>query len=84
MHWHSRPRSGGVTILGGAPEPWRCGSGGRGQWAWWGVLGLGWAILEIFSNLNDPMILCSADPVALLMCSRSEHGVRTQRAGHRL
>lgn len=32
----------GVPIPGGAPEPWRCGTGG--QWARWGGLGLGWGI----------------------------------------
>jgi len=25
---------GGVIIPGGVPEPWRCGTEGRGQWAW--------------------------------------------------
>ena len=30
------PRSGGVTIPGGVPEPWGCGTEGRGQWARWG------------------------------------------------
>ena len=34
----------------------RCGTEGCGQWAWWGVLGLGLEIWEIFSNLNDSMI----------------------------
>ena len=24
----------GVTIPGGVPEPWGCGTEGRGQWAW--------------------------------------------------
>ena len=38
---------GGVPIPGGAPEPWRCGAWGRGQWARWGGLG----ISEVFSNL---------------------------------
>ena len=33
-------RGGGVTIPGGVPEPWGCGTEGRGQWAWWGGLGL--------------------------------------------
>ena len=27
---------GGVTIPGGVPEPWGCGTEGCGQWAWWG------------------------------------------------
>ena len=26
---------GGVTVLGGAQELWRCGTEGCGQWAWW-------------------------------------------------
>ena len=34
--------SGGVTVPGGDREPWRCGTGGRGQWAWWGWVG-GWS-----------------------------------------
>ena len=35
---------------------WRRGTEGRGQWAWWGGLGLDWVSLEVFSNLNDSMI----------------------------
>ena len=31
---------GGVTIPEGVPEPWGCGTEGRGQWARWGGLGL--------------------------------------------
>ena len=46
---------GGVTVPGGVPEPWGCGTEGRGQWAWWGGLGLDVVISEIFSNLNDSM-----------------------------
>ena len=36
------PASGGegVTVPGGAPELWGCGTEGCGQWAWWGGLGL--------------------------------------------
>ena len=33
--------SGAVTIPGGVQELWRCGTEGRGQWAWWGWIG-GW------------------------------------------
>lgn len=44
---------GGVAVPGGAREPCGCGTGGRGQWAWWGGLG----IREPFSNLNDSVIL---------------------------
>ena len=55
--WHSCPGSGGVTIPGGVPEPWRCGTEGRGQWAWWGGLGLDVVILEVVSNLHDSMLL---------------------------
>jgi len=32
---------GGLTIRGGVQEPWRCGTEGRGQWAWWDGLALG-------------------------------------------
>ena len=35
----------------------RCGTEGRGQWARWGGLGLDWLILEVFSNLNDSVVL---------------------------
>jgi len=31
----------GVTILGGVPEQWRCGTELHGQWAWWVWVGLG-------------------------------------------
>ena len=48
---------GGIAIPRGVPEPWRCGTEGRGQWAWWDGLGLGLGILELFSNLNDFTIL---------------------------
>ena len=34
------PRSGGLTIPAGVPEPWRCGTEGCEQWAW-GVVGAG-------------------------------------------
>jgi len=51
----SCPGSGGVTVPGGAPEPWRCGTEGRGQWARWGGLGFDMVILEFFSNMNDSM-----------------------------
>ena len=33
MHWHSCSGSGGVTIPGGVPELWRCGT--EGCWAYW-------------------------------------------------
>ena len=42
-----------VTISGGAPEPWGCGTEGCGQWAW----GDGVGILEVISNRNDYVIL---------------------------
>ena len=48
---------GGVTVPGAVPEPWGCGTEGRGQWARWGGLGLDWLILEVFSNLNDSVVL---------------------------
>ena len=41
MQWHSCPGSGGVTVPGGVQELWRCGTEGRGQWAWRGVAGVG-------------------------------------------
>ena len=45
---------GGVSIPGGVPELWRCGTEGRGQWA---ILVVGrqldWMSLEVFSNFND-------------------------------
>ena len=53
MQWHSCPGSGGVTIHGGAPEQWRCGTEGRGQWARWGGVGMG--IFVVFFNLSDFM-----------------------------
>ena len=48
---------GRVTIPGGVPEPWRCGTEGHGQWVWWDGLGLDLGTLEIISNLSDSMIL---------------------------
>ena len=32
---------GGVTVPGGVWELWKCGTEGRGQWAWWGWDGVG-------------------------------------------
>ena len=48
---------GGVTVPGGVPDQWRCGTEGRGQWAWWDGLGLDLRILEVFFNLNDSVFL---------------------------
>ena len=48
---------GGVTVPGGAPGLCRCGTEGRGQWARRGGLRSEWVILEVFSNLNDSVIL---------------------------
>ena len=31
---------GAVTVPGGVPEPCGCGTEGRGQWAWWGLVRL--------------------------------------------
>jgi len=53
LQWHSCPGSGGVTVPGGAPELWGCGTEGGG----YGHGGMGLGILEVFSNLIDPMIL---------------------------
>jgi len=47
------PGGGGVTVPGGAPELWGCGTEGGG----YGHSGMGLGILEVFSNLIDPMIL---------------------------
>jgi len=30
---------GAATVPEGVPEPWRCGTEGRSQWAWWDGLG---------------------------------------------
>jgi len=53
-HWHSCPESSRVTAAG-VQELLRCGTEGRGQWAWWDGLGLGLVMLEAFSSLNDSM-----------------------------
>ena len=41
MQWHRLVREWGVVVPGAIPEPWGCGTEGRGQWAWWDGLGLG-------------------------------------------
>ena len=41
MTWNGLPKEVVVTIPGGVPELRRCGSGGHGQWAWWGWAGDG-------------------------------------------
>ena len=40
----------GVTVLGGGQEPWRCGTEGHGQWAWWGWLEVGLGDLRALSQ----------------------------------
>jgi len=42
---------------GGIQEMWACGTEGRGHWAWWDGLGLDLVIMEVFSNINDSLIL---------------------------
>lgn len=44
--WHGCPGRGGVTVTGGAPELWRCGTWGRR-----GGSGLDWSIREVCSHL---------------------------------
>ena len=49
---------GGVTVPGDAQEPWRCGTEGRVLVATlMGSEMLDYVTLEVFSNLNDSMIL---------------------------
>ena len=48
---------GGIAIPRGVPEPWRCGTEGRGQWAWCDRLLVGLGDLSRPSNLNESMIL---------------------------
>lgn len=49
-----RPGGGGSPYWG-CPELWGCGAGGCGQWAQWDGLELG--ISEVFSALNDCVVL---------------------------
>jgi len=50
--------SSGVIISGSAAEPRRCGTEGCGQWATLVVGGCSdWVVSEVFSNLNDSVIL---------------------------
>ena len=49
---------GGVTVCGGVQEQWRCGTEGRGQWAWWGWAGMVTPML--FSSLHGSIVLCLA------------------------
>lgn len=68
MQWPSCPGGGGVPVPGGVQEPWRCGTGGHGQWARWGRLGLDLGILELFSNINESVILRfydSSEPILI-------------------
>ena len=45
---------GEVIIPGGVQEPWRYGTEGHGQWAWWDGLRLDLRLrLEVFSIIND-------------------------------
>jgi len=74
LRWHSCPGVvDGVTIPGGVPEPWKCGTEGCGHWAGWAGLGLGLGISEVFSSLNDAVIPCLLSGAALF-CSDSPAG----------
>ena len=53
LQWHSCPASGGVTIPGGVPEPWGCGTEGRG----YGHGGVGWVGLGDLGDFPALMIL---------------------------
>jgi len=39
--WHSCPGRWCSHLHGGVQGTWRCGTEGRGQWAWWGGLTVG-------------------------------------------
>jgi len=57
--------SGGVTVPGGVPEPWRCGTEGCAQQAALVVGGrLDWVILEVSSNLSDSLIIFSSTKIS--------------------
>jgi len=64
------PGGGRITIPGGVPVPWRCGTEGceHGE----GGLGLDLVILEVFSNLNDSMILTRFDCRHLLLFPKTQ------------
>jgi len=47
----------GVTVPGGVPELWRYGTEGHGYGHGGGGLGLDMGILEVFSKLNDSVML---------------------------
>ena len=72
---------GGVTVPGGVPEPWRCGTEGRGQWAWWDGLGLDWMILELFSNLCNSVKSSSALGLSIdiAVCQKHQRGKMPRR-----
>lgn len=46
-----------VTVPGGVPESWRCGTRGHGQRAHWDQLGLDVGTLEDFPNLSNSVTL---------------------------
>jgi len=79
LQWHSCPGSGGVTISGGAPELWGCGTKGCGDGHGVG-LGLDWMILKVFSNLNDSMILhitMATHPIATFLLKSPLNQLKT-------
>ena len=57
MRWHSCAGSGGVTVPGGAQEPWRCSSEGRGYGHGGSGLVIGLCDLRGLFHLNDSVIL---------------------------
>jgi len=46
--------SGGVTVPGGAKGPWRCGTGGHGQWV--GLMDWDWGSQRSFPALMKPYV----------------------------
>ena len=79
MHWYSWG-DGGFTIPGGVQELWGCGTEGCGQWAWWDGLELDLVILEVVSNLNDPIMPASVSP-CLEECKPAQEGTATRTLG---
>ena len=53
------PGQWGVPIPPGVQGPWGCGTWGHTHWTWWGWVGVGLVVLEVFSDFNGSVMLCS-------------------------
>ena len=67
-HWNGLPREVMESL---SQEAWGCDTEGRGQWAWWGWVGVfeSFIIIELFVSLGNAVLW--------VLCFNSIHKLRT-------